>query len=95
MPHGRLVKYYRKMNPARALELLLLKILALGGVLGYLLSVFRPPIAPDIVLDRPYASSLAISFVVLAIDKLIIYPRFRDPLRTVPTITGVSLPRHF
>lgn len=79
------------MNPARALELFLLKLLAYGGVLGYLLSVFRPPIAPQLVLDRPYASSIAVSFVALFVDKFIIYPRFRDPLRGIPTITGVSL----
>lgn len=83
------------MNPARALELFLLKLLAFGGVLGYLLSVFRPSIAPDLVLSRPYASSLAISFVALVIDKFFIYRRFRDPLRNVPTITGVSLSSHW
>lgn len=80
------------MNPALALELFLLKVLAVGGVLGYLLSVFQPSIAPEIILSRPYASSFAVSFVALAIDKFFIYPRFRDPLRTVPTITGVSWP---
>lgn len=82
------------MNPARALELFLLRLLAFGGVLGYLLSVFQPSIAPELVRSRPYASSIVVSFVALIIDKFIIYPRFRDPLRNVPTITGVSLLLH-
>ncbi|POS76405.1 hypothetical protein DHEL01_v205206 [Diaporthe helianthi] len=32
--------------------------------------------------------SFTISFVALVIDTFIIYPRFRDPLRNIPTITG-------
>ncbi|KAG8167089.1 hypothetical protein KVR01_002778 [Diaporthe batatas] len=76
------------MNPGRALELFLLKVLALGGLLGYLLSVFRPAIAPNLLLNRPYASSLTLSFIAQLIDKFILYPRFRDPLRNVPTISG-------
>lgn len=78
------------MNPVRAFELFLLRVFGLGAILGYLLSLFQPPNLPTIVQDRPYVSSIVLSIFVNLLDTLILYPKFRDPLRNVPSVQGVS-----
>lgn len=78
------------MNPIRAFELFLLRVFGFGAIFGYLLSLFQPPNLPAIVQDRPYACSIAVSLFINLLDTLVLYPKFRDPLRNAPTIPGVS-----
>lgn len=78
------------MNPLRAFELWLLRVLGLGGILGYLISVFQPPNLPASIQARPYLCSIGVSIFINILDTLILYPKFRDPLRNVPQIKGVS-----
>lgn len=78
------------MNPARQLELFLLRALGLGAVVGYFLSALRLPNLPLIIQNRPYACSISLSLFVNLLDSLYLYPKFRDPLRNLPTLQGVS-----
>lgn len=78
------------MNPVRALELFLLRVLGFGVVAGYLLSLFQPPTSPSLLRTRPYACAIVLSLVVQVLDYRFIYPKFRDPLRKLPTVPGVS-----
>lgn len=72
------------MNPLRAFELWLLRVLGLGAILGYLLSLFQPPNLPATLQSRPYLCSIGVSLCVNLLDTLILYPKFRDPLRNLP-----------
>ncbi|KAJ4390859.1 hypothetical protein N0V93_004458 [Gnomoniopsis smithogilvyi] len=76
------------MNPLRVFELWLLRVLGLGAILGYLVSLFQPPNLPAIVQSRPYLCSIGVSVFINLLDTWILYPKFRDPLRNVPTIIG-------
>lgn len=78
------------MNPLRAFELWLLRVFGLGALLGYLLSLFQPQNIPATVQSRPYLCSIGVSLFINLLDTLILYPKFRDPLRNVPQIEGVS-----
>lgn len=78
------------MNPLRAFELWLLRVLGLGAILGYLLSLFQPPNLPVTLQSRPYLCSIGVSLFINLLDTFILYPNFRDPLRNVPKIEGVS-----
>lgn len=65
------------------------RILVVGMLCGWVISHLALPsnaILHEIV-NRPYISSVALVFIVLAFDALVIYPRIRDPLRTLPNTT--------
>lgn len=74
------------MNPLRAFELWLLRVLGLGALLGYLLSLFQPPNLPATLQSRPYLCSVGVSLFINLLDTFILYPKFRDPLKNVPEI---------
>lgn len=80
------------MNPVRAFQLFLLRVLGFGAIAGYLLSLFQPPTSPALLRARPYACSVALSFVVQFLYYGIIYPKLLDPLRALPTVSGVNRP---
>lgn len=78
------------MNPVRAFQLFLLRVLAVGAVAGYLVSLLQPSKLPLSVRRQPYAYSIAASFVLQLIYSNVIYPRYFWPLRDLPTVSGVS-----
>lgn len=79
------------MNPVRAFQLFLLRVLATGAVAGYLISVLQPSILPHAIRYRPYTYALTVAFVLQGIYGRFIYPKYFHPLRDLPTIKGVSV----
>lgn len=79
------------MNPAQALGLFSLRVLAAGGFTGYILTLIHLQHSPRLIQQHPYAFCLVVSFLFAIIDKVVIYPRYRDPLRSVPVVRRVSL----
>ncbi|KAK8062945.1 hypothetical protein PG997_015042 [Apiospora hydei] len=64
---------------------LLPKALVTGMLSGWLISHFTPPTTNFMLRGvYPYLWSVTLVFAVLAFDALVIYPRMRDPLRTLP-----------
>lgn len=78
------------MDPVRTFELFLLRVVGLGATFGYVVSVFKPLYLPKLVQDRPYTIFIGLSLLINLLNSLVIYPKFRDPLRNLPTIPGVS-----
>ncbi|KAK7993926.1 RAD5-like protein [Apiospora arundinis] len=66
------------------------RILVVGMLCGWVISHLALPSNTILreIINRPYISSVALVFIVLAFDALVIYPRIRDPLRTLPNTTG-------
>ncbi|ORY68971.1 cytochrome P450 [Pseudomassariella vexata] len=43
---------------------------------------------PNVLLRHPFSFSIVVAFILLLADALVIYPRFRSPLRNIPQTTG-------
>lgn len=80
------------MDIAKAMQFAVVRGVGFGLVGGYLLATFQPSNTPTILKDHPYIFSVIVTLGVLLVDNLYIYPKFRSPLRHLPTIKGVRVP---
>lgn len=77
------------MDLAKAMQSAIVRGVGFGLASGYLLATFQPTGLPVFLQHHPYLVSITISLAVLFIDTLYVYPKYRSPLRHLPSIKGV------
>ncbi|KAK8054669.1 cytochrome P450 monooxygenase [Apiospora phragmitis] len=82
---------FKALSVLAVVGLLVPKALVIGILSGWIISHVTLPTDGVLreIANRPYISSVALVFLFLALDALVIYPWMRDPLRSLPS-TSVS-----